>query len=375
MLNLIIAGDFCPIREAERLLSEGGSVIHPDFEKLWLSADFRIANLECPVTTYNKGIRKSGPLMKCSPDIKNGLSQFNFNAVSLANNHIMDYGIEGFKETCSVLEQEGIKYFGVKKNHESHQYVIFEKEGIKVGITSYSIAEFCLADDFNGNGAEKIHLIKILKDLGELQSKVDHIVVLLHMGLNMLQLPSPNQAEICRFLATQPKVKAVLCQHSHITGCFENVNGCFISYGQGSFLFDMNKKKSHWNKGYVVSLKFTQDSAKTQITGTVQFDEEPMIRLMTAAEQNEMMKVIENLNNFLKEESLIRKKFVESVIKKRNNYYGMMMLPEGRYFSALRRRVNLGRFIPSSIKLTLLNFFRNEEHAEAIQEILKSDTK
>lgn len=96
---------------------------------------------------------------------------------------------------------------------------------------------------------------------------------------------------------------------------------------------------------------------------------------MTAAEQNEMMKVIENLNNFLKEESLIRKKFVESVIKKRNNYYGMMMLPEGRYFSALRRRVNLGRFIPSSIKLTLLNFFRNEEHAEAIQEILKSDTK
>lgn len=375
LLNLIIAGDFCPIGRAELKLSEGESVLHADLEELWTGADYRIANLECPITSAAKGIPKSGPLIKSNPSIRNGLGKLKFNAVSLANNHIMDYGIEGFEQTCNLLEQEGIYYFGVRKENIEHKSFIAEKENIKVGIISYSIAEFCLAEDFNGNGAEGIELIKILNDLEALREKSDHIIILLHMGLNMLPLPSPKQAELCRYLAKQKKVKAILCQHSHITGSFEWVNGCFISYGQGSFVFDMNKKNSHWNNGYLVSLSFSPTEVQSEIHGIVQFNDAPIVRRMNDTEEAAMNTELNELNKTLSDEKLLKESFKESVKKKRNFYYGTMMLPQGRYFNAFSRRVNLGKFIPNSIKLTLLNLFRNEEHNEALQEILKSENK
>lgn len=375
MLNLLIAGDFCPVKRAEKLLSNGEAILDPELSEFWNRADYRIANLECPLTDSSQQIIKNGPALKASMAASNGLKHLNFNALSLANNHIMDYGIQGLEDTCSMLEQEGISYFGINRNGKELPSYTIDKNGIKIGVLAYSIAEFTLAEDFNGNGARGIDIIRILNDLENLRPAVDHIIILLHMGLYLLPLPSPKQAEICRFLARQKGVKAVLCQHSHIVGSFEWLNDCFISYGQGSYLFDLNKSDSHWNKGYIVSLKFTLTEVTTDIIGTVQFNNDTVIRKMSSKEQESMMNDLEELNKALKDSELLTEKFQQSAVKKRNGYYGMMLLPPGRYFSALSRRVNLGKLIPKKVKITLLNLYRNEEHNEIIQEIIKQDIK
>ena len=66
----------------------------------------------------------------------------NNSALSLANNHIMDYGIDGLTDTCKNLDIVGIKWFGIDKNYETFSNIFFEKSGIRVAIFSYSISEY-----------------------------------------------------------------------------------------------------------------------------------------------------------------------------------------------------------------------------------------
>lgn len=371
-MKVLIAGDFCPINRAEKILSSGQSLFSDSLLQYWNSADFRIANLEAPICTVDTKIKKSGPHLKASPEIAAGISKLNFTALSLANNHIMDYGRPGFEQTCETLDGLGINYFGVEKNATPIAAQILEKDGMRLAILSYSIAEFCLAEDFEGNGARGIDLIKILEDINRIRKEVDHFVILLHMGLYLLPLPSPRQQQLCRFLARQG-ASAVLCQHSHVCGATEIVDDCFISYGQGSFLFDLNKKNSHWNEGYLVEMVFGSGVPQVLIKGTLQFNDKQEVDLMDAGRQQKLMHSLGGYTEALKDQKQIALSFRRAALKNRNSYYGMMLAPSGRLLNAVKRRINLGSLMPDTMKTVLLNLYRNEEHSELVQEILKSD--
>ncbi len=371
-MKVIIAGDFCPVNRAEKLLSDGVSIMSAGLQEYWNSADFRIANLECPVTDHQKKITKSGPCLKASANIFPALNQFQFSALSLANNHIMDFGKTGFRDTLKMLESSGIEYFGVEVEAKPHAGTILEKDRLKLAVLSYSISEFCLADDFDGNGARPIDLIKIINDLKHYRAQADHMVILLHMGLYMNSFPSPRQREICHFLVQQG-AGAVLCQHSHVCGAYEQLGDAFISYGQGSFLFDLNKTGSHWNEGYLVELTLSSQKISAEIRGTRQFDTKPEIDLMSAEKEAELKQRLDRFNEILKDATQLKAAFRKEVERNRRAYYGMMIAPSGRLFNAVKRRINLGSLIPLSMKTVLLNLYRNEEHSEMIQEILKSD--
>ncbi|WP_170988941.1 CapA family protein, partial [Escherichia coli] len=61
-------------------------------------AEYSIVNLECPITNSREKINKIGPNIKCGTnDGTKLLSALNLTHVTLANNHIMDYGYEGLK--------------------------------------------------------------------------------------------------------------------------------------------------------------------------------------------------------------------------------------------------------------------------------------
>ena len=78
--------------------------------------DSSICNLECPLTDSNIKLQKSGPNLKASAQSVNVLSKVGFNIVSLANNHILDYGEIGVKDTIFACESKGIKTVGAANN-------------------------------------------------------------------------------------------------------------------------------------------------------------------------------------------------------------------------------------------------------------------
>jgi poly-gamma-glutamate synthesis protein (capsule biosynthesis protein) len=82
------------------------------FRSGWDEADIRIANLEAPLTTGGvpavKLIRLQSP-----PEAATWLKEeVGCDVVSLANNHIMDWGVPGLESTLSALDQAGIHYAG-----------------------------------------------------------------------------------------------------------------------------------------------------------------------------------------------------------------------------------------------------------------------
>src|SRR5690554_4891703 len=98
-MKILIGGDFCPENRAEQQLIDGENLLDETYEGIWSKADYRMLNLEGPITNTEEKILKVGRHIKFSPHIEKGLKNMNIDILSLANNHIMDYGNKGYRET------------------------------------------------------------------------------------------------------------------------------------------------------------------------------------------------------------------------------------------------------------------------------------
>lgn len=236
-----IAGD------AEALLGE--SLLH-----LLDSSDYRIVNLEVPLCSECSPIPKCGPNICANPNSVEGFKAMGIDCVSMANNHILDEGAEGFQQTIQTLNAANIGHFGAGANlDESKRPFYLNDDEIRVGFLAFAEHEFSIAG-INSPGAnpytdsESPKLVKNLKD------KCDYVVVLYHGGVEHYRYPTPQLQSRCRLLA-EFGADYIICQHSHCIGCRELYNGSTIVYGQGNFLFDAEELEC-WQTSLLVELNF-----------------------------------------------------------------------------------------------------------------------
>lgn len=284
----------------------------------------------------------------------------------------MDYGKQGLIDTKELLDTHSIKHFGSKTDNEGTNVLQLQKDDCRVAIISFSNFEFSIATDHGGSGTFPIDVIDIINGIEALKGRVDHIVLILHTGLYNLALPSPFQRKMCRFFIERG-VSAVLCQHSHVCGAFEYYRNGFVSYGQGSFIFDMNKPGSNWEKGYLVNFEISKASFKASVIGVKQFGAVPQVELLGFDEQQEMISGLEKFNTALNDDALYQNYWNTYLEEKRRDYYGSILLPTTKWTRRLVRRINMGKFVSSSLKTVWLNLWRNTEHAEVISAILSKD--
>ena len=121
-VHILIAGDFCPNDRVETLLgTQNQEEILKELSYLSQQCDLSIVNLECPLTTGDVV-----PIVKCGPNLKSRteavqlLKNAGFSLVTLANNHIRDYGEDGIEQTIATLEKSGIDYAGGGQKVFSH---------------------------------------------------------------------------------------------------------------------------------------------------------------------------------------------------------------------------------------------------------------
>src|SRR5690554_6284250 len=99
-IKLFITGDFCMVNRGENLLNLNPLNELPEF----VDADYRLTNLEAPITTYPLKAIKTGPSLKNPINSIDILKNANFNLLCLANNHIMDFGNKGLLDTLEICE-------------------------------------------------------------------------------------------------------------------------------------------------------------------------------------------------------------------------------------------------------------------------------
>src|SRR5690606_7861419 len=365
-MELLIGGDFCPENRAEKQLIAGHGILDDEYRDVWSSVDYRILNLEGPITRSSKKISKVGRHISFDPKIVNGIRNMNIDFFSLANNHVMDYGLQGFSDTLDSLDSIGVGYLGCSAN----KYIVLEKHHIRVAVLSFTNNEFSVNEDFAGIGPYGMDLIDMVKTLVDARINSQYAIVILHTGLFKYPYPSPRQREICKFLIDNG-ASAVLCQHSHTIGGVEHYNNGFISYGQGSFVFDLIRKNSIWNWGYVLKFRFDRTGMNAEIIPHIQFDDTLGVRNLSFKEQEHFEGKLVEFRDVLDHPDRFRSEWENFLAKHEKYYFNQFFLPQSRILKKILNHFDFVKILSTSLKLTLLNNFRNEEHREVMVEILK----
>ena len=102
------------------------------------SRDIIFGNLETPLTSAGKPIPDKCCL-RSKPESIAALEEVGFNILSLANNHMFDFGIQGFEETIQILDTKKIKRFGAGLNlAEARKPAIIKTKDCTIGFLGYS---------------------------------------------------------------------------------------------------------------------------------------------------------------------------------------------------------------------------------------------
>lgn len=261
-VSVIVGGDFGPTKSNYSLFEDGNlkALIDSPLLSLLESADFRIFNLELPLTDTEKPISKDGPNLIAPTSTINGIKLLN-PILSLANNHIMDQDEQGLFQTMHQLSEHNITFFGSGKNiADAAKPIIVEKDGLKIGIYACAEYEFSIAEE-NRAGANPFDPMESLDHIANLKSKCDFVIVIYHGGMEHYRYPSPYLQKAARKIA-EKGADLVVCQHNHCIGASEKFNGSVIIYGQGNFLFD-RQNNEFWNTSLLI--KATFDNGKMSV--------------------------------------------------------------------------------------------------------------
>ena len=175
--------------------------------------------------------------------------------VGLANNHILDFGEQGLKETLQVFKQAGILTCGAgSKLFEAQKPILIEKQGIKVAYIAIAEKEFSIAR-FDRAGAAPLETMDNTVQIENASSIADLVFVTVHGGNEYYSFPRLGLRKICRYFIDRG-ADGVICHHPHVPGAYEFYQGKPIVYNLGNLIFDHTKSPPCWNEGYALRVDY-----------------------------------------------------------------------------------------------------------------------
>ena len=296
--------------------------LSPEFKTILSESFLKIVNLECPLTTSDSPIKKSGPPLKADPSYINLLTNAGFNIAALANNHILDYGSEGLIDTVNICRKNNISTVGAGKNiTEASETLYVNSEGLKIGIINFCESEFSIAgsDTAGANPAEPVNAFY---KINEASKKSDYVLVIFHGGHEYFNLPSLRIKKLFHYFA-DCGADAVIGHHPHRIGGHEIYNGKPLFYSLGNFLFDERNEPDFWYEGIGVNLKISEHKTNGfDIHSFYQCKEEPVIKLMDEKDESKMRLELDSLNDIIKDDNELEKnwkafanKFSDNIVK------------------------------------------------------------
>jgi poly-gamma-glutamate synthesis protein (capsule biosynthesis protein) len=207
------------------------------------SADIAFANLEGPVSDrgVNQGSKYS---FRFEPvGTINALTFAGFDVISLANNHIWDWGTSALLDTLTHLRGAGIETIGAGANkEEANQPAIVALGDARVGFLGYTtLYPKSLEATTARAGVSSPQLSSITAQIADLKTNqhADLVVVSLHWGIEYEQHSTTSQQLFARALI-DAGADLVVGHHPHVVQEVEEYKGRYIAYSLGNFVFDQD---------------------------------------------------------------------------------------------------------------------------------------
>ncbi len=237
-VSVVAVGDVMLGSWVPAILDQKGS-LYPFEQTLGVlkSGDATIANLEAPFTEDGEPFEKKFNF-KVPPKHAQGLKDGGISVVTLANNHIMDFGESGLFSTMCTLEDVGVKYCGAGLNLDgAARPAIIESDGKKIAFFGYSMTfpqEFYATEDSSGTAYPGPDLM--VNTMAAWKDSVDFMVVSFHWGAEKRETPKDYQIYFAH-LAIDNGADLVLGHHPHVLQGMELYKNRLIAYSLGNFAF------------------------------------------------------------------------------------------------------------------------------------------
>lgn len=202
------------------------------------SADILFGNLEGPISA--QGASTGSPYsFRADPHALDGLIVAGFDALSVANNHIGDWGRVAMEDTFRMLNTGGITVVGGGENAaEAHTARVIEADGVRFGLLGYSpLAPRAMQAGSNTAGITAYASGRMVEDIHAALESADVVVVSLHFGDEYAVKESASQTDISH-AAIDAGAALVIGHHPHVVQRVEQYKGGFIAYSLGNFVFD-----------------------------------------------------------------------------------------------------------------------------------------
>lgn len=230
---------------------------HPfeNVREIFGKKDILFGNLETTLSNTGKQAKKSVTLHSHP---KNAKYLKDFDILNIANNHILDLGIEGFNNTLKALNKCKLNFIGGNEDESISKDIILESNGIKFGFVGFTLGRFKVP---KGIAINKIDEKNILADIEHIKNKCDFIIVSLHWGTENVFYPSPKQIDLAHSLIDHGAT-LILGHHPHVIQGIEEYKNGLIAYSLGNFQFDPKLSQSKTNESIILSVNFDKNGIK-----------------------------------------------------------------------------------------------------------------
>ncbi|HRS79095.1 MAG TPA: CapA family protein [Spirochaetota bacterium] len=236
--SILFVGDILLANEAEQHIHKKG--IEYPFWKIkeeLLKYDFIFANMESPITKRGTPVVEKPYIFRVKPEDAVCLKDLKIDAVSISNNHLMDYNTEGMVDTIAALDRLNIRHTGGGKNlDEARRPVV-----LKYGDTSIVILAYCnrppeeyyATDSLPGIAPLDLDLIR--EDIAAYKLDNSRVLISLHWGIEQTHVPQKEQIATAHDII-DAGADAIIGHHPHWPQGIEIYRGRPIIYSLGNFI-------------------------------------------------------------------------------------------------------------------------------------------
>ena len=369
--TIYILGDICPRWGNSNEFDSGNeNNVFGDIIDLLSDANLVIANLEAPATSSNTKLKKNSINLRTQVSDLELLKNAGIDALSLANNHILDYGVKGLEDTFTACEKYNLFYYGAGDIFQAAKPFYIQLENRKIGVLAFAEHEFNAAADY-GKGANLWDDLSSIATIKKAKENCDYLIVQYHGGIEDYIYPSPYLQKKCRFMC-DAGADFVTCQHSHCIGTKETYNDSEILYGQGNTIFGFEKNNPSWNRGLIVKITIEDIINITYIPITSSPQGE---HLLEPSEAEEVLKHFAKNSQNVSNDKFIIQKWNEFCTSKKNQYFPMLF-SWNRLFNKLNRILS-GKLIDflttKKARMNSMNLIRCDAHKEVLKTILENN--
>lgn len=224
-----------------------GGVLDDGFREEIEAADFFMVNQEFPFSSRGTAAEDKQYTFRLPPEQVSMFQEMGIDAVTLANNHALDFGRDALLDTCDTLDAAGILRTGAGADlEEAKKPVVIERKGVRIGILGATrvIPETGWAAGKNHPGMLATYDAGIaLEEIRRMRAECDYVVVFVHWGIEREETPQEYQRTLGRQYI-DAGADLVVGSHPHVLQGIEYHQGKPIVYSLGNFVFGSSIPKT-----------------------------------------------------------------------------------------------------------------------------------